>query len=556
MLGLNPFWRAMAGIGGDGEAPTLDLNFAGGTMPAGLTFSRASNATMIGPDGLLQWAPHNLLQQSQFPSGISSAWTPAGATAALTANYSAAPDGSATAARFVSATIGHGIRQHLGITVSGQVTGSVYVVSNTGSNQTIALRYFNNSGQVSQTFTVTNVWQRISLADLTAIAGGNFQFDIQGVGATDVLIWGAQLNIGPLQPYYPTTGAPYYGPRIEYDPLTLECKGLLMEPAGTNSLRSPASWVPGNAVSAPKLAASTYPGGIYELSTLATSGQSEWYDDGASLPRSTAAVFSIDIQYVDTEWVIIQGVQGGSRGYWWVSLLTLAKRAGGNLDWMLTAESTSDGWVRITSTLPADGSGLNWKPNVWVVGANGLVQPPAVIGSKIRVRRWQLETGPVATSYIPTAGASATRADDLCSLSAAAWYSPVSGTLVAEYSSAANRYAAELYSSVGNRVVLQDGVIASAGPNGTKITAVPSLPGVKKKQAVAWSSATGEAVGAQNGVAYSVATAGAFAPFSTLSIGSYRSILGSPVQITGGAVSRIRYYRTALPATRLQALTA
>jgi hypothetical protein len=48
-----------------------------------------------------------------------------------------------------------------------------------------------------------------------------------------------QLNLGELQPYYPTTGSPYFGPRLTYDPSNLSSDpGLLAEEARTNSIRN------------------------------------------------------------------------------------------------------------------------------------------------------------------------------------------------------------------------------------------------------------------------------------------------------------------------------
>jgi hypothetical protein len=48
------------------RSSSLNLNFAATqTLDPRVTFSRASNAMVTGPDGTLQYAPHNLLTFSE-----------------------------------------------------------------------------------------------------------------------------------------------------------------------------------------------------------------------------------------------------------------------------------------------------------------------------------------------------------------------------------------------------------------------------------------------------------------------------------------------------------
>ena len=64
----------------------LSLDFTiNNTLDPRITFSRTSNATLVGPDGLIQYAPHNLLTYSeQFDNA---AWVK-GAAVTITANMS------------------------------------------------------------------------------------------------------------------------------------------------------------------------------------------------------------------------------------------------------------------------------------------------------------------------------------------------------------------------------------------------------------------------------------------------------------------------------------
>ena len=77
-----------------------------------ITFSRASNATRIGPTGRVEYAPHNLLTYSeQFDNA---AWITA--RASVVANAVAAPNGTVTADKLVedtTASNNHRIRQDI-----------------------------------------------------------------------------------------------------------------------------------------------------------------------------------------------------------------------------------------------------------------------------------------------------------------------------------------------------------------------------------------------------------------------------------------------------------
>lgn len=66
----------------------------------------------------------------------------------------------------------------------------------------------------------------------------------------------------------------------------------------------------------------------------------------------------------------------------------------------------------------------------------------------------QVEQGAFATSYIPTSGAAATRAADLCTLATGAWFNPAQGTLWVE---AKTGEGVDANASVGPRFVRLDG---------------------------------------------------------------------------------------------------
>ena len=63
-----------------------------------------------------------------------------------------------------------------------------------------------------------------------------------GDDTSGIYLWGAQLSdSASLDAYVPNNGAAptaaaYYGPRLDYDPVTLQPKGFLVEEARTNLL--------------------------------------------------------------------------------------------------------------------------------------------------------------------------------------------------------------------------------------------------------------------------------------------------------------------------------
>jgi hypothetical protein len=129
-------------------------------------------------------------------------WTFYG-TGSLTQNYTISPDASQTACRIVSTGF-QTTRIDTGAVVGGTTyAASIWMKSNTSSNQTIALQI----GDIQvQSCTVTPQWQRFVGASPPAGSGYNF-IDLEGT-AVDISAWGAQLEQASFATsYIPTTGA-------------------------------------------------------------------------------------------------------------------------------------------------------------------------------------------------------------------------------------------------------------------------------------------------------------------------------------------------------------
>jgi hypothetical protein len=193
-----------AGIGG----AALYLDFAATTsLDRRITFSRTTNATVTGSNGLIQNAPMNLLTFSeQFDA---SAWQKQNVTVA--ANATAAPDGTLTADTLTSSAANGFVNQVFSAAVA-TYTFSVWIKSVTVGT-TLELNLYTGGGLSSvgaAVVTTTGSWQRVSVtgtfasASATAWAaiGGNASFS---TGET-IYVWGAQLELGSTATTYnPTT---------------------------------------------------------------------------------------------------------------------------------------------------------------------------------------------------------------------------------------------------------------------------------------------------------------------------------------------------------------
>jgi hypothetical protein len=189
------------------------------------TFTRASSATRVGPDGLIEKVRTNLVTYSNDFSNA--AWQVI-ATPTLTANYDTNPlTGENDAWRFVAAGTGDRLYQP----ISGSNSAFSLYVKGTGQ-----IRIRDNSATYLFNATLTSSWQRIVVSIPAAFT--NVQIT-GGPGGCDATIYAAQLEAGDIATdYIATTSAavsvgPVSGlPRLDY--LGSSCPRLLLEPQRTN----------------------------------------------------------------------------------------------------------------------------------------------------------------------------------------------------------------------------------------------------------------------------------------------------------------------------------
>lgn len=305
-----------------------------------ITFSRGTLATVTDADGKIKWAPHNLLLASeQFDS---SSWTKTGVT--VTANASAAPNGTTTADRLAGSTSTKDVYQTVSLVLGVKYKIAVWAKSFGGTNQTIA--FFGDNNIVSGNQTVTADWQLFEFEFTVATGGSRVCGITQGSGAAayDILAWGASLTRADLGGMQSNASAyPYYNPSTK--PNLLGYSEDWSNAAWTKSSVS----VTANAIAAPNgsltadllkedvgsawhsayQGATTAASGTYTLSVYLKSGGRQYANLSIGSGTATSAWASIT---ADLTGGTITSNQAGATGTYVSSAIT----------------SVGDGWYRVS----------------------------------------------------------------------------------------------------------------------------------------------------------------------------------------------------------------
>jgi hypothetical protein len=593
--GVSGLWGGASGLinGFGGSVPfpgaSLYLDFLTPPLDSRITFTRGTNATLTDSTGRITYAPANLLLRSEEFDNVVWGKTSGGlgVVPVVTANADVAPDGTTTADRIQFSVPGNtngsgdfSVAVQIPAGSGPALRSSVWMRSNTGTNQTVFIR----AGDTFLSLTVTPTWQRYSVTQSTASTAFTFNIGIRGsvtpnVTSADVLVWGAQLEPVTYQTtpstYNPTTASAYYGPRFDYDPVTLAPRGLLIEEARTNLLTYSAAfdnagWVKTRASVTANV--TTAPDGTVSADKLIEDTASNTHITAQNITITTATNYTYSIYLKAAERTsarVLVGDTGGNNAVRVdVNLSTGAVSSGVNgTGWTLlsaTATAVGDGWYRVTvagtSAAVTTGTVI-----IYLTSALGTIVYTGDGTSGIFVWGAQLEVGSFATSYIPTVASQVARNADVATITGqnfSQWYNQSAGAFVAEYSSFA-------LSSPNSRVVsaTNDGTnnnrishnvnpsnnaqtfIQVAAATQANLLSVASIGTAPVRYASAYRA--NDFAASLNGGAVEVDAAGTVPTVNQLGIGNS---IGS--NAVNGHIRSITYYPTRLSNAQLQALTA
>jgi len=351
-----------------------------------LSFTRASNGTRVNSAGLVEVCPWNLADQSNtFGTSPWSNVLDTGATLTYTANYGTAPDGTTTAGRLQMALNGSNYAQKnqiISVITGQQYTYSVWIKSLSGTKDVIFC--YDNTNNIHAT--VTTEWQRF-IHTFTGNSQVYARFVLEAGTSTsvDLLIYGAQLNIGSTaKPYFPTTDR-LNVPRLTYQNGGGGCPSLLLEKQSTNLVSwsedlTQSDWTKQSGISV-TANQTISPDGTQNADLVVGNGSSGIFQSGKTVSTTVA----------NTKSVYLKGVSGGE-----VVRLQDPNQTVGYTSCTLTTS-----WQRFTlSEVQSGGSAGLW---VTLIPSGGIY----IWGA-------QLEASSYATSYIPTTSSSATRVADEC----------------------------------------------------------------------------------------------------------------------------------------------
>ena len=506
-----------------------------------LTYTAPSPKLVYGSDGVLGYAPHNLLLRSQEFDNASWAKT-AGGTASIpvvTANAATAPDGTTTADRVQFALNGGTTTADLSSlrqTVTAAVGQVLTFWARSNDSNSYVIRVSDANG-VATTITITPSWERFS-ASAPSGGGGAAPYGLVLRGGqtptnsdtADILIWGAQLNLGSsVLTYIPTTTAAVYSLPRDYNPTTGAALGVLGEEARTNLCLysddfTNAAWVKSN-LTAAKTA--TGPDGVANSASTLTATAANATALQAITSTSAARITSMFVKRRTGTGAVEMTQDNGST-------------------W--TAVTVTASWTRVSIS-----STTLTNPTVGVRIVTS--------GDAIDVALFQHELGAFITSPIPTVASQVTRAADQVSILTSAFPLGTSHTLVVSGDGASNQGARDLVGisdgSTTNRFLIRYEntnhlVVSAAGVT----TAVLDGGTINSGEfaTVAAAGATDDFAVSLNGGSVATDTSGAV-PTTALTVLRVGWNVTGSVYLSGH-IKRLAYYGTRKTDAELQVLSS
>ena len=548
------------------------------TTDGQLTFTRASNATRVGPNGLIEEVRTNILLESNGFSTVSwvKSGTGTGLAPVVTANAGTAPDGTNTASRVQFNCVGSTIadrsilNQSRTSTSSTPYVSSVFVKAFSAGEVGKQLRFITELAGTQVIVTLTANWQRVLNLGTASGTSANFVIETRGTVTTnasaDVLLAFAQLETGDIATaYIPTTTAavsvgPVSGlPRLDY--LNSTCPRLILEGQRTNLVTfseqfDNAIWSKTNTTITANTAVS--PDGYTNADKLVENtslGNHRIFQGPAATPSTayTASVFVKKEEITSVE--ILETTLGGC--IFNLTNGTITSGTGGFI------ENYGNGWFRcgITKTTGVAQVGFTLQIRL-VKGGTSTYTGNGVDGLYL----WgcQIEAGAYATSYIPTLAASVTRVADAASKTGiSSLIGQTEGTLFAEVdltnfdtsnvrifaiSDGTSSNRVNLLTNSSNRITF---TVSASGAGQAEISTISLNKGVHK---IAAGYSANNFVLYVDGLLIGTDTSGSVPICSNVYIGKIET--SSSTGILGDRISQALLFKTRLTNAQLAELTA
>ena len=444
----------------------------------------------------------------------------------------------------------------------------------------------NQTSGIGSITPVGNGWYRVAVsATAIATATPNFQILLVSTGTTTnytgdgnsgVYIYGAQLSdSASLDPYVPTPGAApsstaFYGPRFDFDPVTLQPRGLLVEEQRTNLL----------------VRSEEFDNAAWAQVAVTVSANAAVAPNGTTtadrvVPTATTAQHYVSTQFASAASTYTMTVYAKADGYNWIWFNATATGSPANdLCWFDVANgvtgtaqagattsivSVGNGWYRCVCSWTAFTVG---SPVVWIAVASADNQSGGFTGDGVSgafIWGAQLEAGAFATSYIPTVASTVTRSADVATITGqnfAQWYGPTAGTFIAEvgrFSSVNSTATAAFLSATDNPasndwiLMFGDGLNTTAQyfNNGTTQASMPLSP-ITSGGKMSFAYALNDFAANVNGGAVSTDTSGTLSTdITVLRIGAFAA---NPTFLNGH-IRSINFIPARAADFQLQAIT-
>jgi hypothetical protein len=405
-----------------------------------LTFTRASAATRVNSQGLIEKVRTNLVLQSNTFDTAS--WSAIAATVSSSSGvYFLTEDTTVSQ---------HRIQQNInsGISSGGIYTVSIELKAKGNRNAWIRLNGATithsvfvdlQNGVIYGTPTgTTNIqslgdgWYRASVYAAVDSAtptfylnsaSDSFQSTYTGDGTSGIYMRNAQVELSDFGPtdYIPTTttavsvGPVANLPRLSYDPTNPDCPSLLLEPQRTNLLKyseqfNNAAWTSsGTTVTANQSVSSDG----YTNADKLTEDSSNGIHLLSQTTAATAGVYTASVfaKANGRNWLFLNIAAAGSYG----AYFNLSNGTTGTIQSNITSAKIEDygnGWYRCSITANTTTPAVSPRIAIYLATGDNTTVYTGDGTSGLYFWGAQLEAGSYATSYIPTLGASVTRLAD------------------------------------------------------------------------------------------------------------------------------------------------